>query len=92
MEISGDAIAELVLKEFENWPPKRKPLVRSDGSKEWVPLSGIVAQGLPLNWLAEDLEVNMWVDKQGRLTCLAAAYGSFWLLNSIRADGLSELA
>jgi hypothetical protein len=48
MEISGDAIAEVVLKEFEKWPAKRKPLVRSDGAKEWVPLSGIVAQGLPL--------------------------------------------
>ncbi|PMD60842.1 uncharacterized protein K444DRAFT_527647 [Hyaloscypha bicolor E] len=44
MEISGDAIAEVVLKEFEKWPAKRKPLVRSDGAKEWVPLSGIVAQ------------------------------------------------
>ncbi|PMD27891.1 hypothetical protein NA56DRAFT_696909 [Hyaloscypha hepaticicola] len=44
MEISGDAIAEAVLKEFEKWPAKRKPLMRSDGVREWVPLSGIVAQ------------------------------------------------
>jgi tRNA-specific adenosine deaminase 1 len=56
MEISGDAIAEAVLKEFEKWPAKRKPLVRSDGVREWVPLSGIVVQGMPLNWLAEDHE------------------------------------
>jgi hypothetical protein len=60
MEISGDAIAEAVLKEFEEWPAKRKPLVRSDGAREWVPLSGIVAQGMPLNWLAEDHEPEMW--------------------------------
>jgi hypothetical protein len=60
MEVSGDAIAEVVLKEFEKWPAKRKPLVRSDGAKEWVPLSGIVAQGFPLSWLAEDHEADMW--------------------------------
>jgi hypothetical protein len=56
MEISGDAIAEAGLKEFEKWPAKRKPPVRSDGAREWVPLSGIVAQGMPLNCLAEHLE------------------------------------
>lgn len=44
MEVSGDAVAEVVLKAFEKWPTKRKPLTRSDGVKEWVPLSGIVAQ------------------------------------------------
>jgi hypothetical protein len=60
MEISGDAIAEAVLKEFEKWPAKRKPLVRSDGAREWVPLSGIVAQGMPLNWPVEDHEAEMW--------------------------------
>jgi tRNA-specific adenosine deaminase 1 len=45
MDVSGDEIAEVVLKEFEKWPTKRKPLLRGDGVKEWVPLSGIVAQG-----------------------------------------------
>ncbi|PVH88854.1 adenosine-deaminase domain-containing protein [Cadophora sp. DSE1049] len=45
MDISGDEIADVVLKEFDRWPNKRKPLLRSDGVKEWVPLSGIVAQG-----------------------------------------------
>ncbi|PMD33229.1 hypothetical protein L207DRAFT_518058 [Hyaloscypha variabilis F] len=44
MEISGDDIAEAVLRHFDKWPAKRKPLVRSDGAKEWVPLSGIVAR------------------------------------------------
>jgi tRNA-specific adenosine deaminase 1 len=45
MAISGDEIADVVLREFDRWPQKRKPRVRSDGVKEWVPLSGIVAQG-----------------------------------------------
>ncbi|KAH6710972.1 tRNA-specific adenosine deaminase [Leptodontidium sp. MPI-SDFR-AT-0119] len=45
MNISGDEIASVVLREFEKWPNKRKPLLRSDDVKEWVPLSGIVAQG-----------------------------------------------
>ncbi|PBP20962.1 adenosine-deaminase domain-containing protein [Diplocarpon rosae] len=44
MNISGDEVAEVVLREFDKWPAKRRPLVRSDGVKEWVPLSGIVAQ------------------------------------------------
>lgn len=45
MGISGDEIADVVLKEFEKWPQKRKPLMRGDGVREWVPLSGIVAEG-----------------------------------------------
>ncbi|KAG4442068.1 hypothetical protein IFR05_002462 [Cadophora sp. M221] len=45
MDISGDEIADVVLREFDKWPNKRKPLLRSGGIKEWVPLSGIVAQG-----------------------------------------------
>jgi hypothetical protein len=47
MDIPGDEIADAVLQEFERWPKKRKPLIRNDGTKEWVPLSGIVAQGWP---------------------------------------------
>jgi len=31
---------------FDSLEQKRKPLIRSDGAKEWVPLSGIVAQSL----------------------------------------------
>ncbi len=45
MEISGDEIAAVVLKEFETWPSKRKPLDRGHGVKEWVPLAGIVVEG-----------------------------------------------
>ncbi|KAH7409367.1 tRNA-specific adenosine deaminase [Cadophora sp. MPI-SDFR-AT-0126] len=45
MDVSGDEIADVVVREFDKWPNKRKPLVRSGGVKEWVPLSGIVAQG-----------------------------------------------
>jgi len=45
MEISGDEIAEVVLREFEKWPKKCKPIVRSEWVKEWVPMSGIVAHG-----------------------------------------------
>jgi tRNA-specific adenosine deaminase 1 len=41
-----DLIASLVLKAFDDLPAKRKPLVRDNGAHEWVPLSGIVAQGL----------------------------------------------
>ncbi|CCU75252.1 Putative tRNA-specific adenosine deaminase [Blumeria hordei DH14] len=37
----ADAIANVVLEEFAKWPAKRKPLKRSEGKQEWVPLSGI---------------------------------------------------
>lgn len=46
MRLTGDDIADAVLKQFEKLPKKRKPQVRADGLKEWVPLSGIVAEGI----------------------------------------------
>ena len=44
-EVSPDDIADVVLKAFDALEQKRKPVIRGPGSKEWVPLSGIVAQG-----------------------------------------------
>lgn len=51
---TGDAIAKTVLDNFDTWERKRKPLDRStqkddkcpekERPREWVPLSGIVAQ------------------------------------------------
>ncbi|KFY66879.1 hypothetical protein V497_00662 [Pseudogymnoascus sp. VKM F-4516 (FW-969)] len=45
MELTGDSIAETVLKKFNTLPKKRKPIQRADNRREWVPLAGIVAQG-----------------------------------------------
>ncbi|KAH8597792.1 adenosine-deaminase [Bisporella sp. PMI_857] len=45
MSISGDKIAQVVLDRFNDLPAKAKPLNRGSGLREWVPLSGIVAQG-----------------------------------------------
>jgi hypothetical protein len=45
MDVSGDDIAHVVLKQFDALPAKAKPLVRGGRVREWVPLSGIVAQG-----------------------------------------------
>lgn len=59
MDISGDEIADVVLREFDRWPNKRKPLLRSDGVKEWVPLSGIVAQGFTPDTTA-DHKADSW--------------------------------
>ncbi|EAT80755.1 hypothetical protein SNOG_11711 [Parastagonospora nodorum SN15] len=42
MTFSADAIADCVLATFDQLPDKRKPRPRNDGSKEWVPLAGIV--------------------------------------------------
>ncbi|ROV95333.1 hypothetical protein VSDG_06074 [Cytospora chrysosperma] len=40
----AETIASVVLTEFDRLPPKRKPQVRDNGTREWVPLSGIVAR------------------------------------------------
>jgi hypothetical protein len=45
MTTEGDDIASLVLEEFRKLPAKRKPTVRDNGLREWVPLSGIVVKG-----------------------------------------------
>ncbi|KAE8874291.1 hypothetical protein PTNB73_00923 [Pyrenophora teres f. teres] len=39
----ANAIADCVLEAFDRLPEKRKPRSRNDGSREWVPLAGIVA-------------------------------------------------
>jgi len=48
MEVTGDAIAQLVLEGFERLPRKRKPRRRAEldaaGRREWVPLAGIVVE------------------------------------------------
>ncbi|KAJ4330928.1 hypothetical protein N0V95_009977 [Ascochyta clinopodiicola] len=41
-DADADAIADCVLSTFAQLPEKRKPRPRNDGSREWVPLSGIV--------------------------------------------------
>ncbi|KAL5116450.1 hypothetical protein ACEQ8H_005686 [Pleosporales sp. CAS-2024a] len=42
MAVDANAVAECVLATFDLLPDKRKPRPRHDGSKEWVPLAGIV--------------------------------------------------
>ncbi|KAI0475800.1 adenosine deaminase/editase [Xylariaceae sp. FL0804] len=45
MTVTPDLIAALVQEEYAKLPASCKPAVRSNGVHEWVPLSGIVAQG-----------------------------------------------
>ncbi|KAK4102972.1 hypothetical protein N658DRAFT_423017 [Parathielavia hyrcaniae] len=45
MATDADGIASAVLEEFRKLPAKRKPAVRDNGLREWVPLSGIVVEG-----------------------------------------------
>lgn len=40
----ADAVATTVLEEFDRLSAKRKPQIRDNGTREWVPLSGIVAK------------------------------------------------
>ena len=41
----ADGVANAVIAQFRQLPAKRKPLARESGPQEWVPLSGIVAEG-----------------------------------------------
>ncbi|KAI1460086.1 adenosine deaminase/editase [Annulohypoxylon moriforme] len=45
MTITPYDIATLVQRQYDALPAKRKPTVRGNGLREWVPLAGIVAQG-----------------------------------------------
>ncbi|AEO65309.1 uncharacterized protein THITE_2112167 [Thermothielavioides terrestris NRRL 8126] len=45
VDVDADAIASAVLDEFRKLPAKRKPAVRDNGLREWVPMSGIVVKG-----------------------------------------------
>ena len=38
----GTRIASLVHAHFDALPPRSKPTVRPDGTREWIPMSGIV--------------------------------------------------
>jgi tRNA-specific adenosine deaminase 1 len=43
MSALEDQVADLVLNTFDALPAKRKPRpTREDGTREWVPLAGIV--------------------------------------------------
>ncbi|EFQ29571.1 adenosine-deaminase domain-containing protein [Colletotrichum graminicola M1.001] len=44
MTADPDQIADVVLRQFQKLPAKRRPQVRDNGLHEWVPLSGIVAE------------------------------------------------
>lgn len=44
MPDEGDSIANTVLKAYGLLATKRKPPSRGNGTREWVPLSGIVAR------------------------------------------------
>ncbi|KAL2127953.1 hypothetical protein VTI74DRAFT_9930 [Chaetomium olivicolor] len=45
MASEADVVASVVQEEFRKLPAKRKPAVRDNGLREWVPLSGIVVRG-----------------------------------------------
>ncbi|QDS73879.1 hypothetical protein FKW77_007007 [Venturia effusa] len=63
--ISGDDIASCVLDTFRKLPAKRKPRQRPNGSREWVPLSGVV--------LAKDGESLFCASLGTGMKCLPAS-------------------
>jgi hypothetical protein len=69
MEVSGDEIADVVLKQFESWEKKRGPQLRTNGVREWVPLSGIVAQGKPLRDLVQIFILTLLYRKEWVYLC-----------------------
>lgn len=54
----SDAIASAVLSEYEQLAANRKPAVRTNGIREWVPLSGIVVECMYLTFFFSFLSVS----------------------------------
>lgn len=74
-----DEIASVVLEQFDRQPQKRKPAVRDNGIHEWVPMSGIVAEGT-VQYLhvtsvvsCRHLLTSVRYVADDRLTCLSLA-------------------
>lgn len=44
MPPEADEVASIILELFDRLPAKRKLCVRDNGTREWVPLAGIVAK------------------------------------------------
>ncbi|KAK2075257.1 hypothetical protein P8C59_009399 [Phyllachora maydis] len=44
MTVDSEGIADAVIREYEKLPSNRRPVLRDNGTQEWVPLSGIVAK------------------------------------------------
>lgn len=78
--VTPDLIASLVQKEYNALPAKRKPAVRDNGIHEWVPLSGIVAQGThspySIQFIPYTQTINLIlspIGKDDKLYCLSLA-------------------
>lgn len=80
MDVTGDAISQLVLERFEKLPKKRKPrqLAADGGSgptREWVPLAGIVVERAARNpRFSRDMGSNLLIFLTGQnstLECVA---------------------
>jgi hypothetical protein len=89
MSVTEDAIANAVLQQFDKLPQRRKPQDRGNGLREWVPLSGIVAQGTKLSirdtthpfhillWLSY-IEANLiFAVGENSLQCISLGYGHY---------------
>jgi hypothetical protein len=62
MAVDANAVADCVLASFDQLEDKRKPRPRNDGTREWVPLAGIVlSKGMP----CRIREVQKWLTLQG---------------------------
>lgn len=65
----GDRIAQCVLETFRKLPAKAKPRSYGDGSREWVPLSGIVLAKANTEDAQSYAEVHE--SAQDELTCVS---------------------
>jgi hypothetical protein len=74
MGASGNDIADIVLRKFDDLPKKAKPLHRGGGAQEWIPLCGIVAEGWPPWWEGCVMGIRLtFILEKESLTCLAVA-------------------
>ncbi|EHA18998.1 hypothetical protein ASPNIDRAFT_186946, partial [Aspergillus niger ATCC 1015] len=76
----AERIARLVHAHFDGLPARSKPILRDDGTREWIPISG--AKCLPTTQLptSTGLVLHDW-----HAEILALRAFNYWLLSEIRA-------
>ncbi|RAK86134.1 hypothetical protein BO79DRAFT_130046, partial [Aspergillus costaricaensis CBS 115574] len=76
----AERIARVVHAHFDALPARSKPILRDDGTREWIPISG--AKCLPTTQLASStgLVLHDW-----HAEILALRAFNYWLLSEIRA-------
>ncbi|RAL00964.1 tRNA-specific adenosine deaminase [Aspergillus ibericus CBS 121593] len=64
----GEKIARLVHAHFDRLPPRSKPILRDDGTREWIPMCGVV--------VVREGDIVNGEEEEEELTCVAVTSGA----------------